>query len=131
MKEKSIVAKVFVINGDGLILALLRSKNDKHRPAAWDLPGGGVEFGEDPTHAAMREAKEEAGIKLQKAQVFITKTSVRGKYIVRLLYYAHVDNPDVTLSHEHDEYKWVSREDFIELDIPEYYKDCLRELPLK
>ena len=29
---------------------------------AWTLPGGGVEFGEHPEHAAIRELTEETGL---------------------------------------------------------------------
>lgn len=128
MQEKTIVVKVFVINTRGLILALRRSKTDRIRPLEWDLPGGGVDYGEDPTDAVVREAEEEAGLTIKSPRVFITKTSSNKKYVVRLLYYAHIDTESITLSLEHDEYKWVTKEEFDQLNIPSYYKDCLQYL---
>jgi 8-oxo-dGTP diphosphatase len=126
MQEKSIVAKVFIFNSEGQILTLLRSQTVKNRPGTWDLPGGTVEFGEDPTDAVIRETKEEANIDLKNVQVFITKTTNEEKYVIRVLYYAHLDNPDISLSHEHDEYKWVTKDEFKDLNIPTKYKDCLQ-----
>src|SRR5665213_284248 len=104
MQEKTIVAKVFVVDTKGLILALRRSKSDPIRPLEWDLPGGGVDYGEDPTDAVIREADEEAGLKIKDPKIFVTKTSNNKKYVVRLLYYVHVDRESITLSFEHDEY---------------------------
>lgn len=127
--QKIIVAKAFLINSDGLILTLRRSSTDVIRPLTWDLPGGGVEDNEDPTDAVIRETEEEAGIKLENPQVFRVKTTTKEKYVIRILYYGYVDKSDVTLSFEHDQYKWVTKEEFRSLDTPNHYKDCLDYLP--
>jgi mutator protein MutT len=42
---------------DGRVLLLYRS-DEEH----WEVPGGKVEEGENPTEAAVREAKEEIGV---------------------------------------------------------------------
>ena len=39
-------------------LILQRSKNDDEDAGYWDLPGGGINFGEQPLSAAIRETRE-------------------------------------------------------------------------
>ncbi|HUD06232.1 MAG TPA: NUDIX domain-containing protein [Candidatus Saccharimonadales bacterium] len=129
MKDKVIVAKTFVINPKGLILTLRRSNTDPIRPLTWDLPGGEVEYGEDPTEAVIREAMEEVGLKIENPQIFRVKTTNRAKYVIRLLYYVYADSEKIKLSYEHYQYKWVTKEAFSKLDIPEHYLDGLRYLP--
>lgn len=51
-----------------VVAAFVNEKNEllvgkrKHLPAAWQLPQGGIEEGEDPQKALFREVKEEIGI---------------------------------------------------------------------
>lgn len=52
------VAAYCVIIDDGRILLAHWNERGKH---GWTLPGGGLEPGEDPADAAVREAKEESG----------------------------------------------------------------------
>lgn len=136
MKAKTILAKVFIIDEEGLILTLRRSKTDTRRPLTWDLPGGIVEYGEDPTAAVIRETYEEAGLIIKYPQVFkVSTTNINSSneedYIVRLIYYIFSNDKKVELSFEHDQHKWVSKEEFLKMDAPTYYKEALSYLPKK
>lgn len=53
-------ATAFVLNEQGNVLLIQRSDND-----LWALPGGGQDFGETISTAAVRETSEEAGIDIE------------------------------------------------------------------
>ncbi|HUQ78199.1 MAG TPA: NUDIX domain-containing protein [Patescibacteria group bacterium] len=54
-------AYAVTLDGDDRIL-LCRLSADEVEAGAWTLPGGGVEFGEHPDAAVLRELEEEAGL---------------------------------------------------------------------
>ncbi len=59
-----------------------------YAPWAWTLPGGGVNRGEDPEHAAIREAFEETGLKVNSIAGEIgTYTGSMGKRDLLTVYY--------------------------------------------
>lgn len=125
----TIVAKVFILNEDGLILTLRRSADDNHRPLTWDLPGGGVDFGENPSDAVVREAKEEAGLIIQSPTIFFVGSKNEEKYVVELLYYTQYDGSEIKLSSEHDQIAWVTKAGFLKLDVPRYFLAGVKQLP--
>jgi len=51
---------LMVINGDGLVWVGRRSDRFQH---AWQMPQGGIDDGENPRTAALREMEEEIGLK--------------------------------------------------------------------
>ena len=106
-----------LVQKDSKYLVIRRSKADKQDPDCWDLPGGGIDFGEQPFDAAIREAKEEVGINIEiiKTLTFYAmpylstwsvESIVEGKYI----------SGDVMLSHEHSEFKWVNEKELREIE---------------
>ena len=59
--------------GEGLYLVQQRSLKARYFAGKWDVTGGGVQAGETPLHAAVREAKEELRLELQEAQLTLVK----------------------------------------------------------
>lgn len=61
-------AGAVVINERGLVLALERADI----PGAWQLPQGGLDAGEEPLQAALRETEEETGIPVKSLELLDT-----------------------------------------------------------
>lgn len=58
---KKHAAGTIFVGPEGHILLLLRSSKEGNYAGHWGLPGGGVDAGETPESAAVREAREEMG----------------------------------------------------------------------
>lgn len=111
-----VVAKVIVVNDKGEMLALRRSLTDARRPGQWDFPGGHVDEGEDMREAAHREVLEEAGLDLSDLNLVFAMSEMTPEHGsgTWLVFVAHAsDIPEVTVSHEHDAYRWLKPEAFL------------------
>ena len=120
MRSTFIVQKAIVVNSDGKLLTLLRSSTAPVNPLTWDLPGGKLEWGENPEEGLQREIQEETGLSLINLQIYdvFSLIDVDGEFWTFLAYHCKTDSNQITLSFEHNEYKWVSREEFLQLEIP-------------
>ena len=49
-------------DGDSILLTRIAQGATASSDGMWTLPGGGIEFGEDPRDAALRELTEETGL---------------------------------------------------------------------
>lgn len=57
-----LAAYALCTNGDAILLSRIALGATADADGMWTLPGGGVEFGEDPRRAAIRELAEESGL---------------------------------------------------------------------
>ena len=77
-------------------LLLCRISNQVPNSAGrWTLPGGGIEFGEHPEHAAVRETYEETGLDIKIRKLAMVDSELYRfpegpMHAVRMLYYADV-----------------------------------------
>lgn len=95
-------------------LLMCRLSDVTERPGLWTLPGGGVEFGEHPEHAAIRELFEETGLRGSVSELLAVDSIARSDYhSVRIVYRTEVE--DGTIVHEPegstDRAAWCSRDD--------------------
>lgn len=57
-------ARVVLVDADDRVLLLRGGDPGRPGPAVWHTPGGGIDPGETPEHAALRELEEEVGLHL-------------------------------------------------------------------
>jgi 8-oxo-dGTP diphosphatase len=99
----------------GQYLLLYRSDHPVFGSDA-DLPGGGAEVGETLLQTLLREVKEELGLVLNVNEVreIFSSTAYSKKRKLFVLFKAELNRtPDIALSWEHSEYKWLLERDFI------------------
>ena len=117
-----ISVKVVIYNDNGQIL-LLRRSDKTSRAHGWDYAGGGVDKGESPVDAAIREVREETGLAVDTVKVVSTSHGyTEDKEHVMIGYSAHTSGDEVRLSWEHESYQWMTVEEARTLDLPEAHR---------
>ena len=97
-------------------LVIKRSSTEFIRPSTLDIPGGGVHFGELHQDALHREVLEETGLTIHSIQDLILFTSYQQEeniYNIILGVQAISDNNSITLSGEHQQYFWMTKQEFL------------------
>ena len=105
--------EVFIFRA-GRILAMRRSRNSEAAAGAWDALSGRVRPGEQPHDAARREVREESGLAInldpRPVTSYVAKRNKDDMMVVA--YRAESETGEVVLSHEHDEYEWMTIAEF-------------------
>lgn len=97
-------------------LLLLQSTKLKSEPETWGVPAGKLEKNENAEEAARRELFEETGISVDDSSqiqslgaLYMRKPGI--DYVYHL-FCVNLDNvPSITLSNEHQDYRWSSPEE--------------------
>lgn len=117
------------IEKDGQVLVL----NDPTE--GLDYPGGRVQVGEtDLIEALKREVREETSLEVEVMQPFGTyiyefpsSHKEKNKKVFIVCYKCKYVSGDVTLSHEHDNFRWVNIENYHEVDDQSSFFDMLKK----
>lgn len=89
----------------------------------WDLPGGGLHEDENPSQGAVRELREELGLKIDFSAVKIHKQEdFRAGLLRYSAIYAYVvldssDSQFLLQKHEISDYKWVNAEELNQISM--------------
>ncbi len=131
-KEDPKKAAKALILSDGKYLLLLRTEKEDIRPSDWDIPGGGIEPGETEKEAMVREVREETSIDLSSCSAVPIKrwegVNNKGIKISGIDFFCSLDNrPDVVLSFEHVNFRWLSKEEILKgEEFAEWIKESVK-----
>lgn len=125
MKTQQCVSTI-ILNKNQEVLFCKRSMEEDFMPGVWDIPGGGLEEGEDLIQGLKREVSEECGMEVEIGDE-ISKSSYIMHDIQRIetTYLASAITTDVKLNNEHTEFRWVRIEDFESLGVTDYVMNIL------
>lgn len=112
MSEKVVVVVKGLIIFERRALIVKRSTSDQVGGGTWECPGGKIEFGEGLETALIREIFEEVGISVKVGKILYATTFNTNpvRQVVVLTYLCKSDSREVTLSEEHTDFLWATKE---------------------
>jgi len=124
---QKIVSTGFLIHKQRTLI-IKRSMDEAFLPGYFELPGGKVDFGEDPKEALAREFREEVNLQVKIGRPFkvFSYLSKNGdRHTVEILFHVSLLHPqqEVKLSPAHDEYRWITADEIEEYPISSEIKD--------
>lgn len=129
---------LMVVNGDGKVFAAQRLDSPATNPA-WQMPQGGIDPGEDPETAALRELEEETGLTSEKVSILaqtddwlpydlphdlvpkLWKGRYRGQEQKYFLLRFHGDDADININTKIPEFStwtWMGLDDLLDNIVP-------------
>jgi 8-oxo-dGTP diphosphatase len=119
-KKIYFAVKAFILN-EGKFLVM--HKNGVQEDL-WELPGGRMEFGETAEETLIRELIEETELLVTPIRVLDTWNCVFENYqITGIIYLCKIDNNEVRLSDEHDNYMWINADTEALTNMYEVFKE--------
>ncbi len=112
--EYHVVVMIVTMNSHGQVLCTLRSPEKSNYPNVWELTAGSVLAGEDSYTAAVRELREETGIKAKDGELRYMMTVKESTAFIDCYFIRHdADISEIILQEgETVDAKWVTRQEF-------------------
>ncbi|GKX32273.1 DNA mismatch repair protein MutT [Vallitalea longa] len=109
MKQFFFSTKALIIDGDKFLAMYKIIDGNKW----WDLPGGRMEFGETAEETLAREIREELGVQIKPIKLIDTWNYMPSEEFqtVGVIYHSKIVSGEITISEEHDGYKWINIKD--------------------
>lgn len=124
MEKIGVSQKAILFDKGGRFLVIRRTGTAPSDPNRWDLPGGELDFGEDAMAGIIREIREETGLEIRDLKPFDVESHINedGGFWVTIAYTAKAISDKVVLSFEHNEFKWITAEEFFNLETSDKLK---------
>lgn len=117
--------KALILDDEKRIL-LVREEN-----GLWEMPGGGIDFGEKPHDCIRRELKEEAGLETThiapRPSYFVTALNINRQWKSAVFYETVVKDLNFTPTDEYMEMKFFTKDGALKLKLHPIISEFLKE----
>jgi len=127
---RQIITVRAIIKQDDAILLLRRSGGNPKYERLYELPGGKIDFGEDPKAGLLREVAEETGLEITTVQLFDVYSTFdidEQRQYISLVFWASAQAIErIELSSEHDKYTWKKMSEIQLNDVTDFTQSELQ-----
>lgn len=108
----SVIVKSVIINHGLKKVLLIRRSSDDFGGGTWESAGGKLEEGETLEEGIVREVFEETGLKIVPEKLLYASIDEHDEHrLVFIVYLCLTEETAITLSREHDESRWVDKQE--------------------
>lgn len=138
--QQVITACAFIhkkFNGVENVFLPKRADTKKFLPGIYELPGGHIDFGEDPVAGLKREINEEINMDVKVGDpffVFTYSNKIKGSHSIEVIYFAEFkgDLGKIKLNPEdHSNFGWFSEDELINATTPPKGLDDIEFVAMK
>ena len=109
--------KAIVVNSQNQLLVLQRSEKSG-AGGKWSIPGGALEDKEEPFSAIQREIQEETELSVLDVKPFYLRSYTHNNDFTLIVgYRCAPTSENVVLNWEHNNFKWLTKEDALKLEL--------------
>jgi ADP-ribose pyrophosphatase YjhB (NUDIX family) len=130
--QKTRIAAYGLIQDEGRLLLCRISRQLPKHAGMWTLPGGGLDFGEAPSEAMVREVFEETGLSVRPTSLagidsIHDKTPEMAFHSIRIIYYAEIVGGELRNEHDGttDLCAWHTQENIDQLELVDLVQAAL------
>ncbi|MBU0974574.1 NUDIX hydrolase [Patescibacteria group bacterium] len=118
--------KIIISNNEGQILLLQRSEKSGSG-GQWSIPGGGLDKGENSEEVILREVEEEIQVTVNNPKPYYVRTYLNkdNDFVVIVAYRAKFEEGKIILNWEHDDCKWVKKQEAFKMDLTVDARDII------
>lgn len=131
MKQIVVATKAAILHDNRILLLTksLEEQREDQNTDNYDLPGGRLEYGEQPEVAIKREIKEETGLSIDSVSLLTVESFIRkdGVQFIVIYYLATSSSDEVLLSKEHIAFNWVDLTDKMDL-LPDWISKIIKKI---
>ncbi len=130
MEKVTKVSVAGFIYHQGKVLIVRRSKKEGFLPGVYEMPGGKLDFGEEPMTGVAREIEEEVGLEvavIAPYHIFSYLTKGGALYTVEIDFLCKLEShpQKVALSDAHDKSLWITKKELEKIDITPLMKNAI------